>query len=201
MSKQQKKLSKKEQRRIEKAKQQRMNMIRTWGIPIIVVLGIIIFAVVRLANQRDLEGVTAVNAAVSGQHDADLVYAFEENPLPPMGGPHNPSWQNCGIYDTPVQGQYAVHSMEHGAVWISYNPELPADQIEQLEDIARGDNYLLLSPYPGLAEPIVLTVWDRQISVDSADDDTINQFITAYRRARGPERTALCAQGIGSPVG
>ena len=200
MSKQ-KKVSKKEQRRLEKARQQRMNMIRTWGIPGIVILGIIIFAIVRISNQQEVDGVTTVTAANSNEHDASIVYAFEDYTLPPMGGPHNPSWQNCGIYDTPVQGQFAVHSMEHGAVWIAYNPDLPATEIAQLENTAQGDNYLLLSPYPGLASPIVLTVWDRQLAIDSASDEQIDGFIKAYRRARGPERSALCSQGVGTPDG
>jgi hypothetical protein len=41
---------------------------------------------------------------------------------PPVGGPHNPIWQNCGFYSKPVRDEYAVHSMEHGAVWITYSP-------------------------------------------------------------------------------
>lgn len=195
------KISKKEQRRLEKARQQRMNMIRNFGIPVIVILGIIIFAIVRVANQREVEGVTTVQAANANQHDAAIAYAFEEYPLPPTGSAHNPRWQNCGIYDTPVLPQFAIHSMEHGAVWIAYNPDLPADQIDELKDIARGDNYLLLAPYPGLASPIVLTVWDRQLELESTSDDRLERFVSAYRRARGPERSATCTNGVGNPVG
>lgn len=202
MSKQKpKKLSKKEQRRIEKEREQRMKLIRTWGPVALVVIGILVFIIVRVSSQRDLEGVTTVQAAISNQHDAELVYAFEDYPMPPLGGPHNPSWQNCDIYDAPVAPQYAIHSMEHGAVWIAYNPDLPADQVEQLEDTVRGDSYLLLAPYPGLAEPIVLSVWDRQLAVQSADDSQIDRFITAYRRARGPERTATCDRSVAVPTG
>lgn len=200
MSKQ-KKVSRKEQRRLEKARQQRMNMIRNFGIPGIIILGIIIFAIVRISNQAEVDGVTTVSAAIANQHDTAVEYPFEDYPLPPLGGPHNPSWQNCGIYDTPVLAQFAVHSMEHGAIWIAYNPELPAADREQLEDIARGDNYLLLAPYPNLEAPIVLSAWDRQVAADSASDDQVGEFIRAYRRARGPERSATCTNGVGSPVG
>ena len=51
----------------------------------------------------------------------------------PVGGPHNPVWQNCGFYNSPVQNENAVHSMEHGAVWITYQPDLPSDQVEVLK--------------------------------------------------------------------
>ena len=33
---------------------------------------------------------------------------------PPVGGPHNPIWQNCGFYSKPVKNENGVHSMEHG---------------------------------------------------------------------------------------
>ena len=46
---------------------------------------------------------------------------------PPAGGPHAEVWQNCGFYDEPVVKERAVHSQEHGAVWITYRPDLPAD--------------------------------------------------------------------------
>ncbi|MEM7334628.1 MAG: DUF3105 domain-containing protein [Chloroflexota bacterium] len=202
MSKQKdKKLSKKEQRRLEKARQQRMSMIRTWIIPAIVVIGIIVFAVAQRTGLEEIEGVTRSASAPSNQHDVQSSYAFEDFPLPPMGGVHQPNWQNCGIYDSPVAPEFAIHSMEHGAVWITYNPELAGNEVSELEDVARGDNYLLLSPYPGQASPIVLTVWDRQLELTSATDEKIDDFIRAYRRQRGPERTATCINGIGLPTG
>ncbi|MCP5096317.1 MAG: DUF3105 domain-containing protein, partial [Chloroflexi bacterium] len=52
----------------------------------------------------------------------------------------------------------AVHSMEHGAVWITYQPDLPADEIIELQDLVRGQPFLLLSPYPDLRGPVVVTL-------------------------------------------
>ena len=59
-------------------------------------------------------------------------------------------WQNCGVYDQPVEDSQAVHSMEHGAVWITYQPDLPAEQVDQLRDLVGGSGYVLLSPYVDL---------------------------------------------------
>ncbi len=192
--------SKRELRREQIEREKRMKVIRTWGPIGVVLIGLIVFAVIRITNNvEELEGVTAVASAQSNQHDPDLQIPF--GGLPPTGGPHNPTWQNCGIYDTPVAGEYAVHSMEHGAVWLTYNPDLPADQIAQLQEIARGDVYLLLAPYPDQSENIVLTVWDRQLTVDASDDSRIEQFIDTYRRQRGPEPAASCDRGVGSPIG
>lgn len=193
------KASKREIRRQAVQREKQMRVIRVWGPVGVAILGLIIFAVLRASNAEEVEGVTIVRSAQSNQHDADLRIDF--GGLPPMGGPHNPIWQNCGIYDTPVAGEYAIHSMEHGAVWLTYNPELPADQVAQLQNIARGDNYLLLSPYPEQTADIVLTVWDRQLTVDNTDDTRIKQFIDNYRRARGPESTSACSGGVGEPIG
>ncbi|MEM7330599.1 MAG: DUF3105 domain-containing protein [Chloroflexota bacterium] len=176
-------------------------MIRTWVIPGIIVIGIIVFAIARRSGLEEVEGVTRTAAAPSNQHDASIRYPFEEYPLPPMGGAHQPNWQNCGVYTSPVAPGFAIHSMEHGAVWITYHPDLAADQIAVLEDTVRGDNYLLLSPYPGQSSSIVMTVWDRQLELTSATDERVEQFIRAYRRQRGPERAATCINGVNIPTG
>ncbi|MCP4417098.1 MAG: DUF3105 domain-containing protein, partial [Chloroflexi bacterium] len=118
-----------------------------------------------------------------------------------LGGPHAPVWQNCGIYDTPIAGQYAIHSMEHGAVWITYNPDLPADQIATLEDMVRGESYMLLNPYPHQTSSIVMTVWDRQLELDSVADVRVTEFIDRYKGVRGPESGAGCSGGVGTPTG
>ena len=51
---------------------------------------------------------------------------------PPVGGDHNATWMNCGIYTQPVPRERAVHNLEHGAVWITYQPSLPQSEVSQL---------------------------------------------------------------------
>jgi hypothetical protein len=63
-------------------------------------------------------GPTSLHVGGNIDYDQDLG-------IPPAGGPHNPSWQNCGFYDELVRDENAVHSLEHGAVWITYQPDLP----------------------------------------------------------------------------
>lgn len=193
-----KKRSRREVRREQLAREKRMRRLRIW-----VPLGVIVIALVGLAiyraNEPEVEGVNTVAAAESNQHDDSLQIPF--GGLPPTGGPHSSVWQNCGIYTDPVAPENVIHSMEHGAVWVTYHPELPEDQVTTLQNIVRGDGYVLLSPYPDQNSPIVLTVWDKQLQVDSADDDRIEEFIDRYRRRRGPEPAAACNGGIGTPVG
>ena len=133
-------------------------------------------------------------------HDEGVV--IESSSLPPVGGVHSPTFQNCGIYNQPVEAKNAVHSMEHGAVWIAYHPDLPGADVESLQDLVRGQSYMLLSPYPDLASDVVLNAWGVQLQLDSAEDERIAQFIDQYRLGpQTPEFGAACDGGIGRPIG
>lgn len=192
------KRSKRDIRREQVAREKRMRTLRIWVPVAVVVLGLAGLLIYR-ATRSEIEGVVVVDAAVANQHDDELQIPF--GGTPPMGGPHASVWQNCGIYNTPVEGQYAIHSMEHGTVWITYNPDLPAEEVTALEDMVRGEGFTLLSPYPDQTSPIVLTVWDRQLEVDSVDDARIEQFVDQYKLVRGPESGSSCSGGIGNPTG
>ncbi len=122
---------------------------------------------------------------------------------PPTGGPHNPGWQNCGVYNQQIGTENAVHSLEHGAVWITYQPNLPQDQAQKLRLLSKGRSYLLVSPYQfgGLDKPIYLTAWNHRLAVESADDPRIERFIQKYMQGeQTPEKGASCSGAVGNPV-
>ncbi|MBI5157592.1 MAG: DUF3105 domain-containing protein [Acidimicrobiia bacterium] len=110
---------------------------------------------------------------------------------PPAGGSHDATWLTCAAYDTPVRNEYAVHALEHGAIWITYQPELDAAAIDDLEGYARRSE-VIVSPYPGLDSPIVLSAWGRQLRLDAVDDAVIDQFYRAFRDKTAPEPGASC---------
>ena len=120
---------------------------------------------------------------------------------PPVGGPHSPIWQNCGFYRQPIGNENGVHSMEHGAVWITYRPDLPADEVAGLRVLAVRESYVLASPYAGLPAPVVASAWGRQLRLNSAGDPRLDQFLRAFRRgSQAPEhRGGPCTGGLGSP--
>ena len=118
---------------------------------------------------------------------------------PPVGGPHNQVWLNCGIYTKPVPNENAVHDLEHGAVWVTYDPSLPAATVTKLRDLMPS-TYTVLSPYPGLGGSIVLSAWDVQLKVSSVTDARILQFFEKYRQsANAPEPGAPCTGGLDAP--
>lgn len=121
---------------------------------------------------------------------------------PPAGGNHNPVWLNCGVYSSPVANENAVHDLEHGAVWITYDPDLPQADIDKLVDKVTGQTYETLSPYPGLPAPVVVTAWDTQLKLTGVDDPGLDAFIKEYKLGKNtPELGASCSGGTGTPIG
>lgn len=164
------------------------------GIGAAALIGGLVF---NLFSQRAIEGVQTYPGLPGGLHTAANVNYPQS---PPVGGEHNATWQNCGIYSQPLQNELAVHAMEHGAVWLTYQPDLAADQVEQLRALVRGKTYTLLSPYEGQATPVVVTAWGAQLPVERADDPRLNQFIAKYRQGpQTPEPGAVCIGGVGEP--
>lgn len=122
---------------------------------------------------------------------------------PPVGGDHNPVWQNCGVYNQAVSNEHAVHSLEHGAVWLAYNPSLPADQVAILAAFAVNQTHILVTPYPGLAkgEAVVAAAWGLQLRLDSVTDPRLAQFVEKYQEGpQTPELGVTCSGGFGNPI-
>ena len=115
---------------------------------------------------------------------------------PPAGGQHNSTWLNCGLYNEPVPSEFAVHSLEHGAVWVTYDPALADSELEALR-MHLPSSYVILSPYAGLPGQIVLSAWNVQLAVESAGDERIPLFFEEYWRSQYvPEPGALCSGGM-----
>ncbi|MFC3522671.1 DUF3105 domain-containing protein [Streptomonospora nanhaiensis] len=124
----------------------------------------------------------------------------EEYPVhPPVGGPHSPIWLDCGVYTQPVPDENAVHSLEHGAVWITYNSgSVSATDLATLEGLYRDGDYLVVSPMDDLPGRIVASAWGKQLVLDSADDPRLTEFLNTY--VQGPqtlEPGAPCSGGTG----
>ncbi len=146
------------------------------------------------------DDVKTYDVGPAGEHtEGDVDY----DQTPPAGGPHNPVWQNCGFYDKPVRDENAVHSLEHGAVWITYSPDLPQNQVNELKNIAESESYVLVSPYDDLPDdtPVVASAWGKQVGLDGADDPDLENFIQAYQQGpQTPEPGAVCSGGTSATL-
>ncbi len=157
-----------------------------------------------VAADGDIDGVKILADPGRGHQDGDIAY----NDLVPAGGLHNPEWLNCGIYDAPVRNENVIHSLEHGAVWIAYRPELPAEEVNSLRELVRdeqrrlGERMIVLAPKPGLQTPIIATAWRVQLELENAGDERLDQFVQRYQRGPFyPEPGATCTfGGVGEPL-
>lgn len=118
---------------------------------------------------------------------------------PPDGGNHNVIPQSCKVYDQSVVNEHAVHSLEHGAVWITYRPDLPADQVTILKTLMDGNPYRMLSPYPGQASPVSLQAWGRELAVGSATDKRVARFVDDYTNGPQTREKGTACQGVDVP--
>jgi hypothetical protein len=116
--------------------------------------------------------------ATTGVHTMGSV-SYDQ--IPPNSGDHSPVWQRCGFYAEPIGNEHAVHSLEHGVVWITYQPNLPQEQVDELRALARSDDEVLVSPYPGLPSPVVVSAWERQVNLESVDPAHLAQGVRDIR--------------------
>lgn len=153
---------------------------------------------------REIEGVV-VETFQGGQHvGREQQVAYTKSP--PLGGAHDFAWATCSgvVYPEPVRNENLVHSLEHGAVWIAYNPGLiTGGALETLRSKVEGQPFMVMSPYPDLDSAISLQAWGHQLKMSDADDPRIDQFTFALRRNpyTNPEPRGSCNEmGPGSFV-
>jgi hypothetical protein len=147
----------------------------------------------RVSSPEQIEGLTRYDHA-PGVHTGEPV-AYTESP--PVGGPHDVVWADCTgtVYDVDIRHENAVHSLEHGAVWITYDPaQVNAEGVDALAGLVEGRPGVMLSPYAGQERPIGLQSWGHQLFVDAADDPRIGQFVDllVFHPDLAPEPGAPC---------
>jgi hypothetical protein len=144
-----------------------------------------------------IDGVEAFRVDSNDHTEENLTY----DPSPPTGGEHFPVPATCGFYDSdPPPDELLVHDLEHGAVWIAYDPALDDAQKAALSALVAQQAKVTATPYPDLGSPLVVTAWARQLRLDSVDDPRLLQFIETYRNSdNAPEPNAAC-QGVGTPT-
>lgn len=198
-----------EQRRQERqraaARQARLQRLRRWGVwgGVVVAVALVVILIVRAATSGggtsvgNITGVTTYSNLARDHVSGKVNYPRN----PPVGGTHAGQWLTCGIYTTPVASENAIHSLEHGAVWITYKPDLAASDVRQLANLVKGRPYVILSPYVGLPVPVVASAWGVQLQAQTAFDSRLAQFIQKYAQGpQTPEPGATCSGGVGNPT-
>src|SRR4051794_7328951 len=163
---------------------------------VLLAVGVIGFALMRNSevsawrpSEDNRDPSLAIPGIVTGQYagqqhvTAQQRVAYDRSP--PFGGPHDAYWAACSgvVYPNPVRTENMVHSLEHGAVWIAYDPaRVTGPAVQTLAAKVTGQDYTMMSPYPGLDQPVALQSWGHELKVGGVDDPRIDQFISSLRQ-------------------
>ncbi|HEU4324868.1 MAG TPA: DUF3105 domain-containing protein [Roseiflexaceae bacterium] len=185
-------------RRSDRGRSVKQDSSNTWTwiglggvlLAIVVVVGLLLL---RPGQSGEIAGLeTYANLA---RDHSDQVQIYQQNP--PVGGAHTPEWQNCAFYDRPIRKERGVHSLEHGAVWITYRPDLAADQVTTIRNLVQARVFTMASPVDNLPSPVVASAWGLQVDLDSASDPRLEQFVSTYAQGpQTPEPGAACSGGV-----
>lgn len=112
------------------------------------------------------------------------------NSNPPTSGPHYGQEVEWGIYQEELPDEQVVHSLEHGGIWISYQPDIDEGAKEKIEAI--GKKYLgsvVVSPRSSNDSLIALASWGRLEKLSFFDEQSIIEFIKNNKN-KSPEPLA-----------
>ncbi|WP_328338108.1 DUF3105 domain-containing protein [Streptomyces violaceus] len=204
-----------EMRRAEQSRERR-NRILTIAASVVIVCGLVVGGVVLVRSQSDdggsdtaasdssakgkfvtgKDGVRTWQGKLARNHVTKAVkYASE----PPVGGDHNQAWMNCNgdVYTEELDNTNAVHSLEHGAVWVTYNADAKKADIDALAAKVKKTPYTLMSPMDDQKDPIMLSAWGHQRTVKGASDPDVDAFFEKFVQGeQTPEPGAACTNGL-----
>jgi hypothetical protein len=197
-----------EMRRAEKARERRVRIL-TIAVSTVIVAGLVGFGAYYVDNANDkderqqaaakkpVKGEKSWNAKKLTQNHVTKAVSYPMNP--PVGGDHDQAWMTCdgSVYTKEIRNENAVHSLEHGAVWITYNDKAADADVKTLADKVAKTPYTLMSPVRDQAGALMLSAWGKQLTVEKASDPRVQQFLTKYvQGAQTPEPGAACTNGV-----
>lgn len=197
-----------EMRRAERARERR-NRVITIALSAAIVVGLAGWGTyaINSANEKEEQKASEAKKPVQGEKTWNAkklarnhVQGAVKYPMdPPVGGDHHQAWMTCDgtVYTQPIKNENAVHSLEHGAVWVTYGDKVAEAEVKSLGDKVSRTPYTLMSPAGTESGTITLSAWGHQLTVDEAADPRVEQFLTKYvQGAQTPEPGAACSGGL-----
>ncbi|MFJ9741404.1 DUF3105 domain-containing protein [Streptomyces sp. NPDC101166] len=202
-----------EMRRAEQSRERR-NRVLIVTASVVAVAALVAGTVVLVRSQSDDGETAAADAKATGKFvaGADGVKTWKgtlgrthvtkkvKYPTePPVGGDHDRAWMNCNgdVYTEALNDMNAVHSLEHGAVWVTYTDKVPKAEVDALAAKVKKTPYTLMSPVKGQADPIMLSAWGHQRTVTGASDPKLAAFFEKFVQGKQtPEPGAACTGGL-----
>ncbi len=198
LTKKERKALKREERKreVERASRKKKGIfLILWG-GVILVAGALGYGGYYLLNSPEKSLGADYSVAVPAMEDRTHISGGSSRPdynsNPPTSGPHDAKTTERGVHEEEVADEHLVHNLEHGEIWISYQPDIPESAIEELERITNGNQKTVLTPRASNEKDIALSSWGRLDTFDIGPEGVIDRkriedFIKRYKN-KGPER-------------
>jgi hypothetical protein len=174
------------QERAQALQRKRQANVRKYAImsaAVLVVVAVIAWVMLRDAGKPGQgQTIMADRTHLQAVTDPHVPYSTD----PPTSGPHTQDVPAFKVYTEPLAKELQVHGLEDGGVVINYKPDLDKATVDKLTALANlyintpGKQRIIMSPYPGLSNAIVLTTWGRMDRMDTLDETRIRAFVDAY---------------------
>jgi len=170
-----------------------MNSKLFYGVLVVLVVGFATLAIIsqsqpepqRLGDAHDDNGREHVKSKDYGDPDEPPTSGDHADPMP---------W---GPYDRELPDVNTIHNLEHGGIYVSYQPDLPAEQVEAMKQLLFAPytdsefqpNKVIMAPRAANASLIVISSWQRSIKLDAYDKQKIIDYYTT-NAGKSPEPLA-----------
>ena len=134
-------------------------------------------------------------AGVNAHSDQPQTYEM----TPPVQGTHGGA-APCGVHGSPIPDENFVHSLEHGAVGLLFDPtKVTPEDIKKLEALAsEADENVVSAPYEGMEPAFAIASWGERMDLDELDITAVNEYIDAFA-GKGPEAGQTCPNTVDTP--
>jgi len=144
------------------------------------------------SGRDDVVGVVSEEPNEQGTSHVSRTALDYDPSNPPTAGPHTNGATAAGFYDQAPEFGPLVHSLEHGAVVVYYDPEAISpearESLQAFADEHQGTfRSVIVAPHPG--EPTAayeLTAWEHRLRLAEYDSRAVRAFLAEYL-GRGPE--------------
>jgi Protein of unknown function (DUF3105) len=177
--------------------------VRCPFVPCLVAPLVALMALAGCGGDDDSDGASGLEGLVTeriGPYEHLMAPIDYDRPAP-SGGDHlfAPFWLNCGVYEGEVPDELAVHSLEHGAVWIALGSDSTDADRERAAELADGRK-AFVSDVPDLEDPVQLVAWGVRLPLDSLEGDAPEAFLDEFIDGSGaPEAGLSCSSEFGQP--
>ena len=154
----------------------------------LLIVGLLWFFFFRNQRPSEIAGheLELLSESGSGRHvTTDVNYPTE----PPVSGEHAGQPTTCGKFDSRLPDENLVHTLEHGAIGLLFDPEKASQEdIESLEGIVdEYDSHIFSAPYSQMQTAFAIVSWGEMMRLQSLDERAVREYVDTFRQ-KGPEK-------------